>query len=108
MGISNDAFEKGKKPLEKGSLEYNILEFLKNAKKTNEPARNEKEILEGLNITPPKTQEKLDLLSGRLDYLEKVLKVQFALKWLELDDKIVSKVVKTEGTAEYITYYLAK
>lgn len=107
MGISKDAFEKGKKPLEKGSLEYDILEFLKSAKKTNEPARNEKEILEGLNITPPKLQEKLDFL-GRLDYLQKVFKVQFALRWLELDDKIVSKVIKTEGTAEYVTYYMAK
>jgi hypothetical protein len=53
MGISKDTFDKGTKPLEQGSLAYNILELLKNSKETDEPACNKKEILEALKITMP-------------------------------------------------------
>ncbi|MCZ7393584.1 MAG: hypothetical protein ABOK23_12005 [Candidatus Methanoperedens sp.] len=105
MGVSKDEFEKGKKPLEKGSLEYDILEFLKNATKTDEPARNEKEILEALNITAP--QEKRGIMAI-VNYTEKATAVRFALLSLESEGKIVSKAIKTEGKAESVTYYMAK
>jgi hypothetical protein len=105
MGLSKDAFEKGKKPLAEGSLEYDILEFLNNAKKTDEPARNEKEILEALNITLP--QEKKGIM-GIVNYTEKATAVRFALLSLESNGRVVSKAIKTEGKAESVIYYMAK
>lgn len=104
-GISKEAFEEGKKTYERGSLDYDILEFLQNAKKTDEPARNEKEILESLNITPP--QEKRGIVNI-VNYIEKTTEVRFALLSLEGNGKIVSKAIKKEGEAESVTYYMAK
>jgi hypothetical protein len=43
MPISKEEFDKGIKPLDKGSLEYKILEFLR-AKKTPTPAYTFEEI----------------------------------------------------------------
>jgi hypothetical protein len=105
MGISKDAFDEGKKPLEKGSLEHDILEFLKNAKKTDEPARNNEEILEALNITSP--QEERGIMAI-VNYNEKAMEVRFALLGLESNGMIVSKAIKKEGKAGSVTYYMAK
>ncbi len=105
MGISKEAFEDGKKTLVSGSLEYDILDFLQNAKKTDEPARNEKEILEALNIAPP--QEKRGIVNI-VNYIEKTTEVRFALLSLVANGRIVSKAIKIEGKAESVTYYMAK
>jgi hypothetical protein len=105
MGISKDAFEEGKKPLEKGSLEHDVLEILKNAKKTGEPARNESEILEALNITPP--EEKRGIMAI-VNYTEKAMAVKFALLSLESNGKIISRAIKPEGKDVYVTYYMVK
>jgi hypothetical protein len=105
MGISKETFEEGKKTLENGSLEYDILEFLQNAKKTDEPARNEKEILEALNIAPPK--EKRGIMNI-VNYIQKTTEVSFALLNLVANGRVVSKAIKIEDKAESVTYYMAK
>ncbi len=102
MGISKEAFEQGKKPLEKGTLEYEILEFLKSAKKTNEPARNRKEILEGLNMRPPQGKYLMDIIN----YNDKAQEVGFALLSLESEGMIVSKNI--QGKVGFETYYMAR
>jgi hypothetical protein len=105
MGISKEAFEEGKKTLEGGSLEYDILEFLQNAKKKDEPARNETEILEALNIITP--QEKRGIMNI-VNYIKKTTDVRFALINLMANGKIVSITIKIDDTAESVTYYMAK
>lgn len=104
-GISKEAFEEGKKTLERGYLEYDILEFLQKVKKTDEPARNEKEILEALKITPP--QEKRGIVNI-VNYIEKTTEVRFALLSLVANGRIVSKAINIEGEAESVNYYMAK
>jgi hypothetical protein len=104
MGLSKEAFEEGKKTLERGSLEYDILEFLQNATKTDEPARNETEILEALNITSP--QEKRGIVNI-VNYIKKTTDVRFALISLVANGKIVSKTVKINDNPEAVTYYMA-
>jgi hypothetical protein len=105
MGLSKEAFEEGKKTLDKGSLEYDILEFLQNAKKTDEPARNETEILEALNIITP--QEKRGIVNI-VNYIKKTTDVRFALINLVANGKIVSKTIKIDDTTESVTYYMVK
>ncbi len=102
MGISKDEFEKGIKPLDKGTLEYEILKYLRKAKKTDKPACTEEEILEAVNIIRKKDCKDIS------NYFNKVSKVQDALLNLERDGRIVPKAIKAESKPGYVSYYPAK
>jgi hypothetical protein len=100
MPISKEEFDKGIKPLDKGSQEYKILEFLR-AKKTQTPAYTFEEILNSFGVTPEKYKDALDYIDRKIDFLN-------AIYNLEHKGKILSKQVKTVGKHEYTTYYMAK
>lgn len=85
MPISEHEFEEGIKPLEKSSLEYKILEFLKKEKL----AYMYKEILEAFNVI------------AEVDCLEAILN-------LLADKEIRAKAVKTQGKSNYTLYIMAK
>ncbi len=84
MPISEHEFEEGIKPLEKSSLEYKILEFLKKEKK----AYTYEEISEALSIPT-------------------VVCLEVALN-LFADEEIRVKAVKTKGKSKYTPYFMAK
>lgn len=95
MPILLDEFRKGIKPMDKESLEYKLLEFLKREKS----AYTIDEIMKAFNLTQNKFKE--DNYKIYFDY-------RLALIDLSFNEKIDMKSIKTEGKSEYTTYYMAK
>ncbi len=96
MPISKSEFEIGKSPLEKDSLEYKILEFLKK----NNAAYTLEEILKAFNAT-------LDAYENSLArYATAVMGFNMAISNLMNYGKISSRTIRTFTSGDTL-YYIA-
>ncbi len=95
MPLSKDEFERGIKPLEKGSLEYRILNFLRK----NKSAYTLSEIIDAFDARDPENFAKTMFI---------VVGFQDALNNLVKSGTVISKTVKTDISGESELYYMAK
>ena len=94
MPISKNEFEAGKKPLEKDSLEYKILEFLKK----NDAAYTLDEILKAFNATLAAYEDSL------VKYATTVMDFSMAISNLQKYGKVSSKTIKTFTSGDTLDY----